>query len=374
MTTPPGCPQLVSYIAPAAPATRRLASGDEPWLRPEIGFTPAWYRQHAPFDFGERFHTQPACRHESVVQMRRVLREHFSGTRIGGLDQPDRPLDLLTGTFGACTVAAIYGVPIIYAADNWPNCAHHFLDDTRLARLEPPDLDRTPFFARLLEQVDWIAAHEGCVEGFINWQGVLNNAYRLRGEQLLLDMIEEPAKARHLFACVCETMIQAIRRLHARQEAHGVAQRFVTVSNCLVNLVSPEIYRELLLPFDQALADVYGCIGIHNCAWNASPYLESYAQVSGVAYIDMGFKSSLARARDLFPAARRAIMYTPMDATSKTLDTIEADLRALARDYAPCDLVIADLEAGIPDARVIAILEMCDKLCLKPTAAVDARG
>lgn len=31
--------QLISYIALSAPATRRPADGDEPFLRPEIGFT-----------------------------------------------------------------------------------------------------------------------------------------------------------------------------------------------------------------------------------------------------------------------------------------------------------------------------------------------
>ena len=35
---------LISYIAPGAPATRRPAAGGEARLRPEIGFTPLWYR------------------------------------------------------------------------------------------------------------------------------------------------------------------------------------------------------------------------------------------------------------------------------------------------------------------------------------------
>lgn len=81
-----------------------------------------------------------------------------------------------------------------------------------------------------------------------------------------MDMLEEQERARHLFACVGETMAEGIRRLHARQLASGVDLRFVTVSNCLVNLISPELYRELLLPFDQKLAAIYGIIGIHNCA------------------------------------------------------------------------------------------------------------
>ena len=58
--------QLVSYIAPGAPATRRVATGDEPYLRPEVGFTPAWYRQYLNIDFGEPWHTDPHYRRHAA--------------------------------------------------------------------------------------------------------------------------------------------------------------------------------------------------------------------------------------------------------------------------------------------------------------------
>jgi hypothetical protein len=138
----------------------------------------------------------------------------------------------------------------------------------------------------------------------------------------------------------------------------AAAPRFVTVSNCLVNLVSPAVYRDLLLPFDQKLAAVYGCIGIHNCAWNATPYLEAYAQVPGVGYIDMGLDSDLVMARKLFPQARRALMYTPMEAMNKPWPAIVADVARLAEQFAPCDLVVADIDPGMPDSRVTDILRL----------------
>jgi len=354
--------QLISYIAPGAPATRRPAEGNEPFLRPEIGFTPAWYRQHLPIDFGEHFHRDPAYRRQCVVHMRAELRRRFPGTRIGGADRTDGPLDLLTGTFGACLVAAIYGVPLVYAADNWPNCTHQYLSDEQMAVLRPPDLDDNEAFQELLRQVDWIAAQEGRIEGFINWQGLLNNAHRLRGEALLTDLLERPEACRHLFECICATMIDGIRKLHERQRRSGVDLRFVTVSNCLVNLVSPRIYRELLLPFDQRLAGVYGVIGIHNCAWNATPYLKSYAEVPGVAYVDMGIDSDLPQAKRLFPEARRAVMYTPMDLANKSSADLEADLRRIGQECSPADVVCADIEAGTPDSRVLELVALCRRV------------
>jgi hypothetical protein len=76
----------------------------------------------------------------------------------------------------------------------------------------------------------------------------------------------------------------------------------------------------------------------------------------------MGLKSDLARAKAVFLETRRAVMYTPMDAANKTFPEIEADFRRIAREYAPCDVVLADLEAGTPDARVRELIELCTRL------------
>lgn len=356
------CGQLTSYIAPAAPATRRPATGQEPYLRAEVGFTPRWYRQRLGIDFGRQWHASPSLRGQGIRAMRAELRRRFAGTAIGGIDRPDSPLDLLTGALGACTVAAIYGVPIVYTNDNWPNCEHRWLSDAQLETLTPPDLSENPAFMELMSQLDAIAALEGRIEGYINWQGILNNAQRLRGQQLFLDMFDRPDSVRHLFDCVCTTMIEAARRVYARQAASGVSVGFFTVSNCLVNLISPAQYRDMVLPFDRRIAAAFHCIGIHNCAWTADPYLEHYAQVPHVGYIDMGLHSDLVRARQLFPQARRALMYTPMDLAGKDIAEIRQDLARVAADYGPCDIVAADIDADTPDEKVRQFVALCDEL------------
>jgi hypothetical protein len=297
--------------------------------------------------------------------MRSELKRRFGGTKIGDIDRLDEPMDLLTGTYGCSNVAAIYGIPIVYAEDNWPNCEHQYLSDEEVDNLEAPELDTNTFFQELIAQVEWIAGHEGRIEGYVNWQGVINNAFRLRGEKLFYDMIDSPQRCRRLLDCICTTMIEAAKRLHKRQLESGVKVGFFTVSNCLVNMVSPEQYRDLLLPFDVRIAEAFGCIGIHNCAWNANPYIDDYAAVPNLGYIDMGLDSDLARARKVIASARRAIVYTPMDLANKSLETIRADMERVARDYAPCDVVVGDIDAGTPDERVLAFLELCGEINLR---------
>jgi len=354
--------QLVSYIHLGAPATRRPAAGGEPFLRPEVGFTPRWYCAALGEDLGERWHCDPAFRAASLRRMAAEARRRFPGIPIGNVAADGEPGDLLTGLFGGALVAALYGQPIRFAPDNWPVNEHRYLTEEAAARLEPPDLDAHPLFRSVMAQADWIARRRGRIEGYLNWQGVLNNALRIRGEEIFADMALRPATARRVFSCVARTMLDGAQRLYARQRRSGVKVRHFTVSNCVVNMVSPAQYREFLLPFDRVFAREYGVLGIHNCAWNATPWLAEYARIPGVAYVDMGIESDLARARALFPQARRGLMYTPMDLATKPIEGIRADLRRVAEEYAPCDVVFADIEAGTPDARVREAVEICREL------------
>ena len=353
--------QLVSYIAPGAPATRQPASGDEPCLRPEIGFTPKWYRDALSIDFSEHWHTDVEYRMESLSRMRAELDRRFPGAHIGR-PRNHAGIDLITGVQGACVIAGIYGCPIIYREDQWPVAVAGPLSDSDVHELLPPDLDANPFFRSLMTQVDCIADRLGTVAGYINWQGVLNNAHRLRGEELFTDLLTAPDLCHHLFGCVCTTMSDAARRLHARQRETGFDVSFFTVSNCLVNLVSPDIYREYLLPYDRRIAEAFATIGVHNCAWTVDPYLADYASLPDLAYIDMGLESDFSLARKLMPQARRAVMYRPTELADKSLREIESDLNRICHELGPCDIVAADIESGTPDERVIALIATCHKL------------
>lgn len=355
--------QLISYIAPGAPATRRPASGNLPFLRPEIGFTPKWYHTALGIDFGEKWHTDPEYRLLTRIQMAGELDRRFPGTTVGRME--DNTIDILTGTYGTCAIAAMYGIPIRYDREQWPTSEHHYLSDEETDSLAPPDLDRNPLFQSLMKQVDWIGEREGKVAGFMNWQGVLNNAQRLRGQEIFTDLVMFPERVRHLLDCVCTTMIEAAKRLQLKKQAYEDSLSFFTVSNCLVNLVDAGRYEEFLLPFDQRIADSFDRIGIHNCAWNATPFLEHYAQIPRVAYLDMGIDSDMEKARSFFPNTRRAIMYTPMDLANKPMNEIRADLERIAEKFGPCDMVAADIESGTPDSRVQAFMDLCGRVSEK---------
>jgi hypothetical protein len=370
--TPTGAPaQLRYYIPLAAIPGRRPTDGTEPYLRPEVGFNPNWFHAHCGIDFSRRWHEDPAYRLDAIRVMAAEIRRRFPGHALGGVEADRDPSDLLTGIYGAAVMGGIFGLPIRFFPNAWPANRGEPLADEAVGRLEPPDLDRNEFFQGLLDQVDRVTALTGTAAGYLNWQGVLNTSYRLRGEAIFTDLIEDPPRAQHIFEVVTATMIEAVQRFYARQRRHGFAVRFLSIANCMLNMISPAQYRQHLLRHDLRLREAFDVFGIHNCAWSIDPHTDAYAAIPRLAYIDMGLASDLRRARRLFPEARRNLLYTPMDVKAKPWGAIQADLDRIARELGPCDLGLPDLEADVPDERIRAILGYCQELSARYAAGTS---
>lgn len=356
---------LRSYIAPAAPATRAPGTGAESPMRVEFGFTPRWFRARCGIDFSERWHLDPVYRGETLTRMRRELRRVFPGIPFSGVGD-DAPCMTLDGVHGATFVAQLFDIPCRYFIDNWPAAEHAFLTPRRIAALQPVSLEDTAVGHNLFEQIDLIARECGVVSGYLNWQGVLNTAFRLRGADIFADLLGDPPLARHLFDIIAETMIQGMRTLYARQRETGFVVEHATVSNCVVNMISPDLYAEHLLPYDARIAEAFPVFGIHNCAWNVDPYIRHYASIPNLGYVDMGIESDFPRARALCPHARRAVMYTPTDLAAKPLEALRADLVRIRTELSPCDIVMADIDDGTLDERVRDFAKLADETLAIP--------
>ena len=65
-----------------------------------------------------------------------------------------------------------------------------------------PDIESHPLFIDIMRQADIIEREWGPVEGELNYQGVLNTAFRLRGESIFTDMVAAPDRARRVLEVV----------------------------------------------------------------------------------------------------------------------------------------------------------------------------
>ncbi len=353
--------QLRYYISLSAPPTRTPVDGTESFIRPEIGFNPSWFHKFCDIDFSRQWHIDPEYRLQSYEKMRNEIKRRFPGRNIGGILN-DQPPDLLTGVYGAAVISAVFGQQLEYYPDKWPAYKGDYLSDEDTAALKVIDWNRNPVFEDILRQLEIIENLTGSVRGFLNWQGVLNMAFRLRGQQIFIDLIVNPSLAHHLFEVIAESLIQGIKAIYARQKQSEIQYEFASIGNCVVNMLSPQQYSTHVLPFDLKIRSEFKHFGIHNCAWNVDPYIEAYATVPNLGYIDMGLASDLNKIRELLPHARRNVLYTCMDLVNKPQEEIRNDIERIAQELAPCDIGLPDLEMDVPDDRVIMILDWCEEM------------
>lgn len=355
-------PQLRGYIPPSAPLNWEPVTGNEPPLRVGISFTVNWFEKRTGADYSERYHTDPEYRYENLKRMKSHVLKSFPGVAYYN-EHGESEYATLSSAFGTCLVAMVYGLKPIYYKNNWPAISpdeHLSLEEIR--NLKPFNLENNPIVAQIFEQMDIIQKNWRFIDGYLNYQGVLNNAFKIRGSDIFMDMLDDPGLVHSLFHHITDTMINLAQMIQKRQRESGFHIDNMCTSNCVVNMISPESYEEFVLPYDIRLSRAFERFGIHSCNWIVDPYIDAFNKVENLGYIDFGSESSLERIKHVFTDTRKHVFYSPVFLTDKSLEDQEADIRRIYKALGPCDLSVPDIEVTIPDENIIRFVEMTEKL------------
>lgn len=358
---------LKHFIPISAPATRKPCGIEERSFRLSMGFLPQWYAQRAGVSFGQKWHEDCLYRYETLTAMKKHLHALFPAVleftpAVNALGY-DEDCATLSGVYGSKVVAGLYGHGMQFPTDDWPgDVSNTPMSFEALANLRPIDLDSNPFMEKLEKQMEQMQRCFGRIDGYLNYQGVLNTAQKLRGNEIFMDMIEEPEFAEDLFAHIAQTIETLAKRVQARQRASGADIDLLSVSNCVVSMISPRMYENFILPHDEHLSRQFARFGVHTCNWNVTPYMNALSKIERMGYLDMSADSDLARARELFPSARLAIFFTPGDIERKPFEQLADEFRVVARAAHPCDIVFADMTPGTDPVKLQKLLDLADQI------------
>ena len=354
--------RLRNHIPISAPARREPADGTESDMRVSLGFEPAWFHRRCGIDFSEHWHKDPYYRYESLKMMKAELVKAFPTVSYLDISCED-DLATISGCYGAYVTTQVFGMPLRYAPDRWPVCnPEKTLSLKEIEGLDTEKLIQGPFVEELFHQMDIIESEWGRIHGYLNWQGVLNNAFQIRGQDIFLDIYDRPDLVHDFFSTICEVMIRLAKMVQERQRKSGFFINQFSVSNCTLNMVSPQMYSEFLFPYDRRVALSFERFGVHTCNWDITPYIKVLRELPKLGYLDMGMMSDMAQVRKVFPEPRRAVMYWPTTLQDAPLETIRRDMERIFHELAPCDIVMADIQASTPDKRVNEVLEICRNL------------
>jgi len=331
----------------------------------EFIFNPNWWFRNYGISFDESFYLDREKRIANDVAMRRALHERFG---FGEAAPEPRPIIGSQHIAGGFVLPALVGVEVRFSPQEaaWPVPAN--LTRERLLALRVPDIQTTWPMNRLIADMDALERRFGWVMGDVNTGGVFNTALELRGQQLFVDMLEDIELVEHLFAVIAETEIALGEYVRTRTGTASVAvnrsivnvdARIFIEGNCTVQMISPALYRQRLLPWHCRVAQRLAPFGFHHCGDNLHLFASAYAETRAVFY-DVGWGSDVARCSATLPDAFLNLRLSPVRLLSCTVqearrDTLEL-LRAAGRN-SRVGLCCINMDYGTPDENVRAVLE-----------------
>lgn len=329
----------------------------------DFAFHNSWWHHNCGVSFTPEYFFDPDARVAQNREMRRYLWQRY-GTLGFGEKEP-RPLPLVD--FGAATVPAAFGCEVIFSPDNSPQVIDRNLDDEAAWRLREPDILHSYPVAEIIRQMDYLEQKYGYITGDLDWDGILNLAVHLRGQQLFLDFYERPDLAQHILRTTVGPLVELVTYVRGRTGTSSVAvtpivadidRALNVVSNCTVSMISPSMYERFVLPHDRALATRLQPFGIHHCGTNMHLFAQSYAKVGAVKFYEVGWGSDVQQCRRVLgEVAWLNARLSPVRLLNCTPAEIRQDVMNLLSAGRPLDTLsisVMGVEYGTPDENVEA--------------------
>ncbi len=336
-------------------------------------FHPEWWHKNYGLTFEKDFFYNPRLRVEVDFRMRKILYERFG--KFGVDKKPTGPCPCIGATYLAAgyIISEIFGCKTRYYEGAAPEVQPQKMSDDEADKIEPGNFSASVAFKQVSTLIDKLKERFGYVTGDINWQGVLNVALDIRGQEIFIDMAEHPQRAKRIFSSITETLIEFVNYIRGETGTSSIsvnrAVEYVNPkinlhSNCSVMMVAPETYRNSILEHEIKLSRALQPYGIHHCGNNLHRHADGYARVPDVCFFDVGWGSDIIVCRKNFPEAFLNLRYDPVKMRTATPEEVERDVLRMVKeagDPKKTGFCCVNMGWDVPDRNIAAIYSATDK-------------
>lgn len=311
---------------------------ETPVLPVEIVLSPSWWYKHAGITFDRDFFYHPAKRVESERRMEQVLHEIWGRFGLGAHRNEDRPEVGPVHLAAGYLLSEMLGCRVEYAEDQPPQvvCARSDASeiDTDAAFESRPFRD----FQVLMES---LKARHGRLCGDTNFSGILNIALDLRGEDIFIDMHDDPDRTRRYLrgiAGVMERFAEGVRRetgtssISVNRSVRHIARPVFLHSECSLTMVSVENYEDFLMPFDAEWSTMLRPFGIHYCGADPHRYAQAFARLPHLDFLDLGWGGDVKVLREHLPDTFFNIRLSPVEIVRQSVSEVRETVARLVRE------------------------------------------
>jgi hypothetical protein len=342
-----------------------------PVLPAEIVLHSSWWFHREKIVFDEDFYFHPAKRVETERRMERALYERWGKYGLGSGRGQDRaevgPVHLAAGYI----ISGMLGCEIEYPPSASPI--------VRCANRDSLEIDaraafQSPIHKKFLRLMDSLKTRYGSLCGDVNWSGVLNIALDLRGQQLFIDMHDDPSRLQSYFRCISE-VIEGFTAGVSRQTGTTSISVNRTVrffrrpvflhSECSNTMISAADYEKFILPIDSAWSRRHRPFGVHHCGTDPHRFAASYARIPHLDFLDVGWGGDIAELRAHLPRTFFNIRLSPLAIKTQTAAEIRETIRSLVHlsgDGTLTGICCINMDQDVEDEKITAILETASEL------------
>jgi hypothetical protein len=303
----------------------------------DIVLHPSWWHAQAGITFDEDFFYHPAKRVESERHMERVLHDRFGRFQLGADHDRDLPVIGAVHNAAGFMVSEMLGCEVRYKADGAPDvipAGREALD------INPDHPFRSAAAKRYEKLRDQLKTRYGRVLGDINWGGVLNLALDLRGQEVFLDMADDPVRTGMQFGNLAKVIDRFASGIQADTGTSSVSVNrnvrhfrnpVFLHSECSHTMISVENYEQLLMPIDVEWSRRHRPYGIHHCGKDPHRFAASYAKLPQLDFLDLGWGGDVAVLRRHLPRTFFNLRLDPVSIVRQTPSEIRETITRLVR-------------------------------------------
>jgi hypothetical protein len=200
---------------------------------------------------------------------------------------------------GVCTIAEAFGCKVVWTPGNdpWTEPAVASLDD--VWQLQPVPLGESYLVQRLHGWIDYAQCHLGTDVPF--WTMDVQSPFSVAAHiveptELMLGCLTDPPAVHHLCQMITDYSIAMMEAHLAQMEHPGFPGRnFPSIDTpigiCIADdtplvMLSPELYREFALPYNNQLSRAFGGVHIH-CCGNYAHNLDNLLAMEGIRSVQL---------------------------------------------------------------------------------------
>lgn len=213
-------------------------------------------------------------------------------------DIEDYDIPAVRTDFGTAIFPSAFGCPLSFSENDYPWSAPIIFDDPKkVYELGKPPLE-AGLLSRVLRFTDFVVANTSYPVKMTDLQGPIDTVYLMWESNAFFAALLEAKEAVHyLLDLVTELLIEVVK---AQRERVGEREFIpchlpqyipwgegICVSEDLLALLSPKLYREFSLPYLSRLSRAFGGVFIHSCG-NFVHNLPVLREVEGLRGVNFG--------------------------------------------------------------------------------------